>query len=248
MAGSQPISRTRQRQTAWHLSALAYRWSTTTVADQADSDLLSYLGDSLTGSTVLDCGCGPGLLAARLMTRGAASVIAVDANRSMARQTRHRLAEEVRSGRVAVLHDFVDAAFFATLGWAVDVVVFKRSLYAPEAEAAETLRAAVGAVGDHGVVVVIHPERSLGRYAWGAPPAWHSYTVFHLVNRLISRLAVALRMSAYRAYTEQELEALLRMAAGAGTVERIPTRQHAYNIAAIRVSLPEAGQRRRPAA
>lgn len=234
MAGSGPGSTTRRRQAAWHVSALAYRWSTTTAADQVDEDLLCYLGAGLTGSTVLDCGCGPGLLAARLAARGAASVIAVDANRSMARQTRRRLAGAVRTGQVAVICDFVDVAFFATLCRAVDVVVFKRSLYAPEDEAAETLRAAVRAVGDHGVVVVVHPERSLRRYAWGAPPAWRPYTVFHLVNRLISRLAVALRISAYRAYTENELEALLRGAAGAGTVERVPTAQQAYNLAAIR--------------
>ena len=218
------------------------------MADQVDEDLLSYLGDGLIGSTVLDCGCGPGLLATRLVARGAAPVIAVDANRSMARQTRRRLAGEVMAGRVDVLCDFVDAAFFATLGRAVDVVVFKRSLYAPEAEAAETLRAAVGAVGDHGVVVVVHPERSLGRYAWGAPPAWRSYTVFHLVNRLISRLAVALRISAYRAYTARALEALLRKAAGPGTVERVPTTQESYNLAAIRVSPPDPGQRQGSAA
>ena len=178
-----------------------YRWSTTTVADQADDDLLSYLGDRLSRSTVLDCGCGPGLLAARLAARGAAFVIAVDANRSMAHQARRRLAGEVSAGQVAVSCDFVDAAFFAALGRALDVVVFKRSLYAPEDEATETLRAAVGAVGDSGVVVVVHPERSLGRYAWGVPPAWRSYTLFHLVNRLSAGWPSHLRISAYRAYT-----------------------------------------------
>lgn len=175
-------------------------------------------------------------------------MIAVDANRSMAHQARRRLAGEVRAGQVAVSCDFVDAAFFATLGRAVDVVVFKRSLYAPEDEATETLRAAVGAVGDSGVVVVVHPERSLGRYAWGAPPAWRSYTLFHLVNRLISRLAVALRISAYRAYTTRELQALLQTVAGEGMVERVPSAQQAYNIAAIRVAPPAAGLSRSSAA
>lgn len=221
------------------MSALAYRWSTTAVSDQVDDDLLAYLGDGLIGSTVLDCGCGPGLLAARLVAGGAASVIAVDANRSMVAQTRRRLAEEVRARRATVRCAFIDAAFFDTaffdtVARPLDVVVFKRSLYAPEAEAAQTLRAAVAAVGDHGIVVVVHPERSLLRYAWGAPPAWRSYTVFHLVNRLISRLAVLLRMSAYRTYTGRELEALLRQAAGAGTVERVATAQQSYNLAAIR--------------
>ena len=218
------------------MSALVYRWSTTAVADQADDDLLCYLGDRLTGSVVVDCGCGPGLLAATLVSRGAASVMAVDANPAMARQARRRLARELSTGQVCVICDFVDAPFFDALGRAVDIVVFKRSLYAPEGEAAATLRAAVRAVVDSGVVVVVHPERSLRRYAWGAPPAWRPHTMFHLFNRLVSWLAVALRISAYRAYTAQELEVLLRSAADGKTVERVPTAQQAYNIAAIRVS------------
>lgn len=217
------------------MSALVYRWSTTAAADQADDDLLSYLGDRLTGSTVVDCGCGPGLLAATLVSGGAASVTAVDANRAMVGQARRRLAREVSTGQVCVVCDFVDASFFDALGRALDIVVFKRSLYAPLDEAAATLRAAVRAVGDSGVVVVVHPERSLRRYAWGVPPAWHSYTMFHLFNRLVSWLAVALRISAYRAYTAHELDALLRSAADGRTVEHVPTAQEAYNIVAIRV-------------
>jgi SAM-dependent methyltransferase len=218
-----------------------YRWSTTAVADQADADLLSYLGDRLTGSTVVDCGCGPGLLAATLAASGAALVVAVDANRTMARQARRRLAREVSTGRVRVVHDFVDAAFFGALGQAPDIVVFKRSLYAPQGEAADTLHAAVRAVGGSGVVVVVHPEQSLRRYAWGVPPAWRSHTVFHFVNRLVSRVAVALRLSAYRTYTVHELQALLRSAAGDGRVERVPTAQDAYNIMAILVSPGPSG-------
>jgi SAM-dependent methyltransferase len=236
VASSGPGSATRRRQGAWNVSALVYRWSTTAVADQADGDLLRYLGDRLTGSVVVDCGCGPGLLAATLVSRGAASVMAVDANPAMARQARRRLARELSTGQVCVVCDFVDAPFFDALGRAVDIVVFKRSLYAPEGEAAATLRAAVRAVVDSGVVVVVHPERSLRRYAWGVPPAWRPHTMFHVFNRLVSWLAVALRISAYRAYTAHELEALLRSAADDETVERVPTAQEAYNIAAIRVS------------
>ena len=249
MASNRIGSQTRRRQGAWNLSALVYRWSTTTVADQADDDLLSYLGDRLTGSVIVDCGCGPGLLAAKLVSRGAALVIAVDANRAMARQARRRLAREVSAGQVCVVCDFVDAPFFDALGRALDIVVFKRSLYAPEAEAADTLRAAVRAVGESGVVVVVHPERSLRRYAWGVPPTWRSHTMFHLFNRLVSWLAVALRISAYRTYTAHELESLLRSAAGGETVERVPTVQKAYNIVAIRVSPPAQGlsKRTRPA-
>ena len=64
----------------------------------------------------------------------------------------------------------------------------------------------------------------------------------------MSRLAVALRISAYRAYTTRELQALLRTWRASGMVERVPTAQQAYNIVAIRVAPPAAGLSRSSAA
>jgi 2-polyprenyl-3-methyl-5-hydroxy-6-metoxy-1,4-benzoquinol methylase len=223
----------RRRQWAWHLSALGYRWSYLRVAHVVDEDLFAHLADRLRGARVVDCGCGPGILSEKLAGSGTDHVLAVDANPSMARQASVRLSARVDDGTATVLRAFVDAEFFGTLGGRVDVVIFKRSLYASRAASVATVRAAFAALAPGGVLVVVHPERSVRRYAFGAPPRWRRHTAFHLVNRAISLLAVGLGISEYRTHTTAELVRLLAEAAPAGRVETVPTTQEAFSIVAV---------------
>lgn len=120
---------------AGRVSAFFYRWTYLRVVHQADADLFGFLGDRLAGARVLDCGCGPGIMAEKLLGRGVKSLLAVDANASMARQARARLS---RYADVRVRWAYVDASFFVSLKQSFDIVLFKRSLYAIRREAVET--------------------------------------------------------------------------------------------------------------
>ena len=68
---------------AWNLSALVYTWSYIKLAHQIDSDFLTYLEKRLVGAIVADCGCGPGIVAAKLLVAGASLVVAIDVNAEM---------------------------------------------------------------------------------------------------------------------------------------------------------------------
>lgn len=222
-----------RRQWAWHVSALAYRWSYLRVTHYADEDLFRLLGDRVRGATVIDCGCGPGVLSQKLLHVGAGHVLAVDANRSMIRQARRRLAGHLRTGRATVAQAYVDSTFFAAGTTPVDLVIFKRSLYAPPGEAVATVRSAVGALAPGGGVIVVHPERSAWRYAFGVPPRWRRHTAFHLANRAVSVAAARLGVSGYRTHSVAGLLHLLSVAAPGARVEAGSTTQQAYHVAAL---------------
>jgi SAM-dependent methyltransferase len=220
----------RRNRLAGNISALVYRWTYLSVVHRADADLFALLGDRLAGARVVDCGCGPGIMAEKLVRRGVKSLLAVDANASMVRQARARLAG---FGNVQVRQAYVDGPFFQKLTQGADIVLFKRSLYAARPNAIETLRAAVGAIDPPGIVVVVHPERSLRPYAFGRPARLRGHTAFHLFNRLVSVTAARLGFGEYHLYRRGELLELLAAAAGGHDVVLVPATQHAYNIAAI---------------
>src|SRR5919204_1344788 len=179
---------------AWHLSALVYEWSYVQVAHQIDEDFLGYLGERMLGAVVADCGCGPGVVTEKLLQAGAARVVAIDANASMVERARARLAKQVATGKALVCHASHEADTLAVVrqralaGRGFDIVLFKRSLYMPRQRAVLTLRQAAAPLGARGMIVVVHPERSLLRYAFAPPFGLTSYTPLHLINRTISRV------------------------------------------------------------
>lgn len=216
------------------MSALAYRFTDTAPSRAVDAAIIDFLGDRLRGGRVLDCGCGPGGLAEQLARRGPARLLAVDANPSMVRQALRRLGTAGSDTSVEVRRAFVDPLFLAALAEPLDVIVFKRSLYASPDGAAATVRAAVDALAPGGVVVVAQPERRLRRYAFGPrAPYMQPHTAFHLVNRFLSRIAVAVRISDYRDLTVDELVSLVQAAAPATEAVVVPSSQWAYALVAV---------------
>ena len=226
---------------AWHLSALVYEWSYVQVAHQIDEDFLSYLGGRLIGAVVADCGCGPGVVTEKLLQAGASRVVAIDANASMIERARARLTKGVATGKVLVCHASYEAGTLAGVRqWALagrgfDIVLFKRSLYMPRQRALLTLRQASAALCASGVIVVVHPERSLWRYAFAPPLGLTSYTPFHLVNRAISRALEWGGLEEYTLYTCAELLDLLREAVPGAQVKCLPSQQRSYNLVALQM-------------
>ncbi|GIX47968.1 MAG: hypothetical protein KatS3mg131_2179 [Candidatus Tectimicrobiota bacterium] len=226
-----------RRQWGWSVAALLYERAYVRVAHQTDSDLLAYLGARVVGATVADCGCGPGVVSEKFLRAGAARVVAIDANRRMLARARRRLAKAVASGQVLLYHGSYDALPAVQRqvlgGRGFDLVLFKRSLYMSPPRALRTLRQAAAAVRPQGVLLVVHPERALRRYAFAPPWGVTSYTLFHLLNRGLSRLAASCGAEEYTLYTQAELLALLRTALPAAHVVLVPTRQRPYNLAAV---------------
>ncbi len=226
---------------AWHLSALVYEWSYIQVAHQIDEDFLDYLGERAVGAVVADCGCGPGVVTEKLLQAGAARVVAIDANASMIERAKARLAKRVATGKVIVCQTSHEARTLAGIcqqalgGHGFDIVLFKRSLYMPRQRALLTLRHAAAALRARGVIVVVHPERSLWRYAFAPPFGLTSYTLLHLINRTISRALEWCGIEEYTLYTCRELLALLREAVPEAHVERLPSQQRPYNLVALHV-------------
>ena len=224
----------------WHVSARFYRRTYIRIAHQLDEELFAYLGGRIPGASVADCGCGPGVVAEKVVQRGAARVLAIDVNPGMLRQAQARLAPAIAAGRVEIVARLVDAALFRELradesiGAGLDVILFKRSLYDRPPKALATLQAALACLRPGGVLAVIHAERSLRRYAFGPRLRPTRHTAYHLFNRLVSRLGERLGVGRYTLYSEAELLTLLHAAAGDRPVERIPSRQQAYIMAAIR--------------
>ncbi|HEY5866354.1 MAG TPA: class I SAM-dependent methyltransferase [Candidatus Tectomicrobia bacterium] len=233
--------RAQRRLWAWYLSALVYEWSYVQVAHQIDADCLEYLGERLVGAVVADCGCGPGVVTEKLLQAGAARVVAIDVNASMIERARVRLAKGVATGNVLVCHASHEAGTLAGVrqrilaGRGFDIVLFKRSLYMPRQRALLTLRQAAAALQAHGMIVVVHPERSLLRYAFAPPFGLTSYTPLHLINRAISRVLEWGGMEEYTLYTCHELLALLREAVPGAQVQRLPSQQRPYNLVALQV-------------
>jgi SAM-dependent methyltransferase len=235
------IQEEQRRLWAWHLSALVYEWSYIHVAHQIDEDFLDYLGKRVVGAVVADCGCGPGVVAEKLLHAGAARVVAIDTNARMIERVKTRLEKRVATGKVLVCHASHEAETLARVrqqalaGRGFDIVLFKRSLYMPRQRALLTLRRAAAALHTRGMIVVVHPERSLVRYAFAPPFGLTSYTPFHLVNRAISRLLEGCGMEEYTLYTCAELLALLREAVPEAQVKRLPSQQRPYNLVALQV-------------
>lgn len=238
MAMANLSERPRRRRLAWHLSALFYRWTYLRIAHQVDDDLVAYLGVQLKGARVADCGCGPGIVAHKLLMHGAGHVMALDANSAMLRQARTLLEDFAQAGMVEVREEVIDSRRLALLSAEMpgkfDVVLFKRSLYAPAPEVAAIVGAAMDLLGPCGVLAVVHPETQLRAYAFGPGFRWRRHTAFHLVNRLLSRAAVLLGISEYRPFRRQELTELLN--APGRDIEAIPSNQSAYNMVAVRAS------------
>jgi 2-polyprenyl-3-methyl-5-hydroxy-6-metoxy-1,4-benzoquinol methylase len=223
---------------AWSLSALVYEKAYIRVAHQTDADLLTYLGDRVRGAAVADCGCGPGVVSEKFLQAGAARVVAIDANAGMVQKAQVRLQSFVQSGRAVVRQLSHEGETLECLrqevldGQGFDIVLFKRSLYMPRPRALQTIRQAAAALAAEGIIAVIHPERSLGRYAFAPPLGMTTYTLFHLCNRAISRVAEYCGMEEYTLYARDELLDLLREAVPAAMVQAIPSRQRPYNLAA----------------
>lgn len=224
---------------AWHLSALFYEWSYINVAHQIDNDVIAYLGSRMTGATVIDCGCGPGVVTEKFLRAGASKLVAIDANSGMLGKAKTRLRKAIEKGHVLLQQTSHEGQTLARLcqqelgGQGVDVILFKRSLYMPRPRALETIRCAASTLNNRGMIIIVHPERSLFRYAFAPPFGLTPYTLFHIANRIVSRLAEWCGMEEYTLYSRNELVSLLREAVPDAKVELIPSRQRPYNLAAL---------------
>ena len=233
------MSENKQRLWAWDLSAYVYGWAYNQVAHQIDADMLAYLGARLTDATVVDCGCGPGVVSEKLLQAGAARLLAIDSNAAMIAQTRTRLAAACDEGRAITRCMSHEGEALLTLrqealgDQGFDIILFKRSLYMPRPRALETLRAAAATLQKDGVIVVMHPERSLRRYVFAPPFGLARYSLFHLTNRLVSRAAECVGAEEYTLYSHDELLALMREAAPGAIVRTIPSQQRPFNLVAL---------------
>ena len=231
----------QRRLWAWHLSALVYEWSYVRVAHQIDEDFLDYLGERIVGAIVADCGCGPGVVTEKLLQAGAAQVAAIDANASMIERANLRLAKRIATGEVVVCQASYETGVLAGIRQAVlggrgfDIVLFKRSLYMPRPRALGTIRQAAAAMQSGAIMVVVHPERSLARYAFAPPWGLTSYTPLHLTNRAMSRLLEWCGAEEYTLYTCNELLTLLYEAIPGARVECLPSQQRPYNLVALQI-------------
>lgn len=222
----------RNRLIGWDLSALTYVWTYGRLSHQLDSDLLAYLGDRLKGAIVADCGCGPGVVAHKLVSQGVAKVFAVDASAHMLR----RIATD---SRIIPLQATMESRPLdrlrreqATGGF--DLVLFKRSLYMERSAAIAVLTNAYGHLRPGGCIAIIHPEKTLARYLFGATPRLGGYTAYHLFNRTVSLITRFLGAHRYALYTRDDLLDLAASVAGKQHVDPIPSRQQAFNLVAIR--------------
>lgn len=227
---------------AWDISALMYERAYIRVAHQTDDDLLAYLGARVSGAVVADCGCGPGVVSEKFLQAGASFVVALDTNAGMVAKARRRLAKSIADGHSVVRQQSHEGDALVRVaedvlddddGRGFDMILFKRSLYMPRPRALRTLQNAAAALRAGGAVVVVHPERRLRRYAFALPFGVTSYTLFHLLNRAISRLAERFGVEEYTLYARDELLALLRDAVPGAAIEVIPSRQRPYNLVAL---------------
>ena len=229
---------------SWLISAPFYRFTYLRIAHQLDEDLFAYLGELVQGAVVADCGCGPGIVAEKFLQHGAAKVFAIDVNTSMLAQAQDRLATAIAEKQVELVHASFQPLLFSSLAdrqkksKPFNIILFKRSLYHQRAQAVEILRAAGAQLASGGVLALVHPARSLTRYAFSHAYGFTPYTLYHLFNRLISRLAVRVGISSYTLYSRDELFELLQSAVSGCNVEWIPSQQTAYHLIAARAADP----------
>lgn len=219
----------------WHVSAIFYRFSYLRISHQVDDDLFAYLGRRIVNAVVADCGCGPGIVSEKLLQRGAAKVFAIDANASMLKQTRRRLAPYIERGQLETVQQKFGLELFGYLkekGDCMDIVLFKRSLYGKPEETRKILQAASHILSPAGILVVIHPERSLRRYAFGPNMEIMPHTAYHLFNRTMSMLIDRLGLGQYTIYGRAELLEMICMALPHFRVNSVRASQDAYNIVA----------------
>lgn len=228
-----------RRQLSWYVSAVLYRYSYIDIARQLDDDLFAYLGDHLNGILAADCGCGPGQLTETLLAHGVGRILSIDHNNAMLHQLQTHVPEAVQEGRVVTMHArlypglFLEYLTQSKMFPGYGLILFKRSLYMPVEEALSILRAAAACLIPGGKLVVIHAERSLWHYAFSADGKFASYTLYHLLNRIFSRMGHVLGLGEYNLFSRQQLIDLLAQAAEGKTVEIIPSKQCAYNLVSI---------------
>ncbi len=219
----------------WYLSAVFYRLVDVRVAHQVDEDFFAYLGDRVRGAIVADCGCGPGIVVEKFLKRGAARVYAIDVNPWMLIQAKRRTTDRTGPERVQVVQGAFDPEFFRSLAAngskiSFNIILFKRSLYVRPEQAGRILSAAGQSLAPDGMLAIIHPERSLQRYAFGSDLQLKSHTAYHLFNRMLSRLGDWLGVGQYTIYDRHELLKLVRASLPGFRVDSILTRQSAYNV------------------
>jgi SAM-dependent methyltransferase len=241
---------THNRYWSWLLSAPFYRFTYLRIAHQLDEDLFTHLGELVQGAVVADCGCGPGIVSEKFLQHGAAKVFAIDVNTSMLAQAQDRLAAAIAEKRVELVHAPFQPLLFSSLAdqqkghKPFNIILFKRSLYHKQAQAVEILHAASAQIASGGVLALVHPARSLARYAFSQAYGFTPYTLYHLFNRLISRLAVRVGISSYTLYGRDELFELLQSAVPGWSVEWIPSQQTAYHLIAAHAADPSNFVRR----
>lgn len=227
------------RRVRWGVSSLFYRFSYVRIAHQVDEDLFSYLADSTEGAVVADCGCGPGVTAAKFLERGAEQVFAVDLAPGMLRQAADLLDEPLKAGKVELVRRSFDDWFNQDLprldgrGPIFDIILFKRSLYNKRERAVPLLREALKFLKPRGVLAIIHPERSLLKYCFGPGLMPQRHTLYHLFNRTWSSVGTMLGIGEYTVHAQAELVELAKEAAGGRKVRVIPSHQQSYNLIAI---------------
>jgi hypothetical protein len=115
-----------------------------------------------------------------------------------------------------------------------DLVLFKRSLYMERSAAIAVLTNAYGHLRPGGCIAIIHPEKTLGRYLFGATPRVGGYTAYHAFNRTLSLVTRFLGVHSYALYTSDDLLHVAAAVAGRQLVDPIPSGQRAFNLVAIR--------------
>ena len=217
----------------WDISAKTYSLSYGPLAHRLDSNLFEYLGNRVEGAVVADLGCGPGIVARKFAESGARKIYAIDISEKMLAQVGDHTRIVIRQATMEVnpLDSIREEDPDASDGF--DIVLFKRSLYMERPAAIRILRNAYSHLRSGSCIAIIHPEKRIGRYAFGHPPRLHLYTPYNLFNRLLSRIGVRLGIEKYTLHTREELVDLAGEVAGPEAVELIPTRQSSFNMLAI---------------
>lgn len=220
---------------AWDVSALVYARTYGPLAHRLDDEIISATREAFQGGVIIDCGCGPGVVTAKLAAAGPRLVVAVDVSQKMLDQVAPRdnviaIRSEIQAGVLSTLR-----AAHAAEGFSL--ILFKRSLYHPHDEAVALLRDGYANLKPGGSIAIVHPEGSVLRYAFGEPARLRSYTPYHLFNRTISRLGVLAGGEHYTTPTREDLLALANEIDPGAEVSRIPLDQACFNLILIRKPL-----------